>query len=146
MIYLKDVIENKNGHRIFYQNGKPLKKEEDLHVLYKLTWFKTTFDVSSEVNDGRGPADFKISKGSRDKTIIEFKLASNTQLKRNLIKQTELYKKSSDAKKDIRVIFYFNKKEENKAIKILNELNLANKENIILIDARLDNKTSASRA
>lgn len=144
--YLKDVIEHKNGHKIFYQNGKPIKKEEDLHVLYKLTWFKTTFDVSSEVNDGRGPADFKISKGSKDKTIVEFKLASNTQLKRNLIKQTELYKKSSDAKKDIRVIFYFNNKEENKVLKILNELNLVNKENIILVDAGLDNKTSASRA
>src|SRR5262249_49915419 len=89
--YLKDVVENKGGHRIFYVNGEPLRREKDLQILFRLCWFGTPSDVSREVDDGRGPADFKISRGSGDKTIVEFKLASNTQLKKNLEKQAEIY-------------------------------------------------------
>ena len=74
VLFLKDIIENKGGHRIFYAEGKPIRRESDLHILFRLTWFATFSDVSREVNDGRGPADFKISRGSLDKTIFEFKL------------------------------------------------------------------------
>lgn len=91
------MIENKGGHRIFYVKGVPIQRESDLHILYRLTWFATDSDVSREVNDGRGPADFKTSRGAKDKTIIEFKLAKNTQLERNLAKQAEIYEKASDA-------------------------------------------------
>ena len=40
---------------------------------------------------GRGAVDFKISRGSKDKTLVEFKLAKNTQLKRNLKNQVKIY-------------------------------------------------------
>jgi hypothetical protein len=33
--HLKDVIENKGGYRIFYYDGKPLRRETDLQILYK---------------------------------------------------------------------------------------------------------------
>ena len=62
MQFLKDVIENKGGHRIFYFNGEPLEREEDLHILYRLTWYATESDVTREANDGRGPVDFKVSR------------------------------------------------------------------------------------
>ncbi len=77
--FLKDVIENKGGHRLFYANDKPIRRESDLQLLFRLTWFATPSDVSREVNDGRGPVDFKISRGSLDKSLVEFKLASNTK-------------------------------------------------------------------
>ena len=105
--FFKDVIENKGGHRIFYMNGQSIEREEDLHILYRMTWFASASDVTREANDGRGPVDVKISKGSSDKTLVEFKLASNSQLKRNLEKQTEIYQKASDAKRTIKVIVYF---------------------------------------
>ncbi|MCI0561046.1 MAG: hypothetical protein MN733_21375, partial [Nitrososphaera sp.] len=85
--FLKDVIENKGGHRIFYVKGRPIEREEDVHILYRLTWYGTPSDVSREVNDGRGPADFKISRGAYDKTIVEFKLAKNSKLEQNLKRQ-----------------------------------------------------------
>ena len=34
LLFLKDVIENKGGHRIFYVEGKPIEREEDLQILY----------------------------------------------------------------------------------------------------------------
>ena len=144
--FLKDVIENKGGHKIFYLNGRARLREEDVHVLYRLTWYATPSDVSREVNDGRGPADFKISRGSADKTIVEFKLARNSKLKSNLLKQVPIYKEASDAANALKVIIYFTKKEERRVQEILKELKLDKDRDIILIDARKDNKPSASKA
>ena len=144
--YLKDLIENKGCHKIFYINGQPVQREEDLHIMYRLVWAGTPHDVSREVNDGRGPADFKISQGVSDKTIVEFKLAKNTQLERNLEKQAEIYQKASDAKHAIKAIMFFSRAEQTKVTRILKKLGLEGKENIVLIDARKDNKPSASKA
>ncbi len=144
--FLKDVIENKGGHRIFYHKGKPITKEGDIHILYRLTWYATPSDVSREVNDGRGPVDYKISRGSKDKCLVEFKLASNSQLSRNLQKQLEIYKKASDAMRGYKVIFYFTSQELKKVNRILEDLKMTGDPNIILIDARKDNKPSGSRA
>jgi len=144
--YLKHVIENMDGYRLLYYNGIPIKREDDLHILFKFTWFYTRFDFSHGVNNGRGISDFKISYGSKDKTIVEFKLASNPQLKRNLKNQAEIYRISSSAKNIIKVILFFTKEEEKKVLNILNELGIAGAKNIILIDARNDNKPPASRA
>lgn len=145
-LFLKDVVENKGGHRLFYAGGKPIRREADLHILYRLTWFATVSDISREVNDGRGPADFKVSLGASDKTIVEFKLASNTRLARNLEKQAGIYQKASDAQSAIKVIFYFSQAELEKVRKILRDLDMQGDENVILVDARLDNKPSGSKA
>lgn len=144
--YLKDVIENKGGYRIFYIDNEPVQRESDLQIMYRLVWYGTPSDVSREVNDGRGPADFKISRGARDKTIIEFKLARNTQLKRNLERQAEIYKAASDAAAAIKCILYFSKEERARVLRILKDLKLSGHPDIILIDARKDNKPSASKA
>lgn len=63
LAYLKDVIENKGGHRLFYHDGVPIEREKDLQILYRLVWFGTPLDVGTEANDGRGPVDFKVSYG-----------------------------------------------------------------------------------
>nr|MBA2436563.1 hypothetical protein [Chthoniobacterales bacterium] len=41
VLFLKDVIENKGGHRIFYNKGRPIKRESDLQILYRLVWHGT---------------------------------------------------------------------------------------------------------
>jgi hypothetical protein len=102
--------------------------------------------VNREVNNGRGPADFTVSRGSADKTVIEFKLASNSQLKRNLEKQAEIYKESSRAHNTIKVIVFFSEVQEAKVTGVLRDLRMEGVENIVLIDARPDNKSSASKA
>jgi len=104
--YLKDVIENKGGYRFFYSEGKAIQREVDLQIAYRLVWFGSPSDVTTEANDGRGPADFKIARGARDKTIVEMKLAKNTQLKRNLKNQAEIYKTASDAEHALNVILF----------------------------------------
>lgn len=144
--YLKDVIENKGGWRIFYSNGETIRTEEDLQIMYRLTWMATLSDISREVDDGRGPADFKASRGAFDKSIIEFKLALNRKLKMNLEHQAEVYMKASDADKSLKVITYFTEAEYDRVIDILRDLGLMGSPDIILIDARSDNKPSGSVA
>src|SRR5450759_5230357 len=143
--YLRDVIENKGGHRMFYPNGQPLQREADLQIMYRLVWIGTTSDISREVNDGRGPADFKVSRGATDKTIVEFKLAKNTQLRRNLEKQAAIYQRASDAKRSLKAILYFSALELRKVEKILKTIGLYGNPDIVLIDERRDNKPSGSR-
>jgi hypothetical protein len=144
--YFKDVIENKGGYKLLYEGSKPIKQEKDLQILYRLVWHGTPSDIGREVNDGRGPVDFKVSRGSNDKTVIEFKLASNSKLKRNLEKQTPIYQKASDARKAIKVIFYFTEAELIKVRNVLRELKLENDPDVVLIDVRYDNKPWASMA
>ncbi len=144
--FLKDVIENKGGHHFFFSHGVPIRRESDLQILFRLTWFATPSDISREVNDGRGPVDFKVSRGSFDKSLVEFKLAKNTHLKRNLQKQAEIYQKASDARSALKVILYFTEDEYWKVYGILRDLKLKDNPNVILINARPDNKPSGSKA
>lgn len=146
VLYMKDQVENKGAHRIFYLRGKPLEREEDLQILYRLTWYASPLSVSREVNDGRGPADYLVSYGAKDKTIVEFKLAKNSQLKRNLERQAEIYQKASDAKRAIKVILYFTRLERARVESILKALKMTGAADIVLIDARKDNKPSGSKA
>jgi len=145
--YLKQVVENNDGYRFFWTaKGEPISRETDLHVIYRLTWFASQDDLNAEVNNGRGPVDFKISRGSKDKTLVEFKLAKNTQLEANLRKQVEIYEAANETKKSIKVIFYFTVAEHSRVTGILKKLKINVGPHLVLIDARKDNKPSGSKA
>jgi hypothetical protein len=142
--HLKHVIEDQDGYKYFYDGDKPLRREKDLQILFKLTWFGTTSDVNAEVNNGRGPVDFKISRGSSDKTLVEFKLASNKNLKKNLQNQVKVYQQANDTTKSLKVILFFTDAELKKVSIILRDLGLEGDDTMILIDARP--KVSGSNA
>ncbi len=144
--FLKDEIEKNGAFRLFYHNGKPIQREADLQILYRLTWFASPSDFNSEVNNGRGPVDFAISRGSKDKTIIEFKLAKNSKLKQNLESQVKVYQEANRTQKALKVIFYFSGLELAKVQKVLKELKFDKDDSIFLVDCRKDNKPSASKA
>ena len=146
IVYLKHVIENNDGYRVFYLDGKAVKREQDIQILFRLVWFGTESDVNREVNNGRGPVDYKISRGSKDKTLVEFKLASNSQLRKNLENQVKIYEKANKTEMSFKVILCFSQSDHDKVEVILRQLGLQNKDDIILIDARQDNKVSASKA
>ena len=114
--------------------------------MFRLTWYASPSDVNAEVNNGRGPVDYKLSRGANDSTLVEFKLAKNSKLKANLKSQVEIYEKANTTRQSFKVILYFSYEELVRVEKILDELKIENRKNIILIDARKDNKPSASNA
>jgi hypothetical protein len=140
--YLKDVIEKNDGYRLFYIDNQPIKREEDLQVIYRLTWYASEYDVNREPNNGRGPVDYSVSKGTKDKTLVEFKLASNKKLEQNLANQVSIYEAANRTGSSIKVILYFDASELNRVTKVLKKLKLDNSSNIVLIDA--GKKISAS--
>lgn len=144
--FLKQVIENNDGYRLFYVKGQPVKRESDLQLIFRLTWYASEDDVNAEVNNGRGPVDYKISRGSKDKTLVEFKLASNSKLRQNLENQVKVYEAANQTDKSIQVILYFSDAELEKTWKILKDLKLKEGKELVLIDARATNKPSGSNA
>jgi hypothetical protein len=144
--YFKQYIENNDGYLLFNRAGKPFSTERELQLAFGLVWCGTDFDINREVNNGRGPVDFKASFGAGDKSLIEFKLASNTALKRNLEKQVAIYQAANQTRTAVKVIVIYTAAESDKVDRILRELKLEGEESIVLIDARNDNKPSASKA
>lgn len=51
-------------------------------------------DLTRESNAGRGPVDFKFSRGWKRRALVEIKLANNTRYWDGLIKQTPQYMRS----------------------------------------------------
>jgi hypothetical protein len=146
LAYLKHAIEDQGCWRIFYdKEGKPVEREKDIQILFRLVWFGTRSDIGPEANDGRGPVDFKVSRG-RHKTLVEMKLAKNSKLESNLQKQVEVYQAAADAERGIKAIIYFNYEQLARVRAILRRLKLEDSHDIVLLDARSDNKPSASNA
>ncbi|MDF2517355.1 MAG: hypothetical protein K0R59_2651 [Sphingobacterium sp.] len=137
---LKRFIENNNGNRAF--RGAENQIESVFQLVFKSICFDSNWDINSEVDNGRGPVDFTVSRGAIDKTVIELKLAKSSKLKQNLLYQVDIYKKANHTDLSVIAILYFNKTERDRALKILKELNLDKLKNIILIDG--EEKPSAS--
>ena len=144
--YFKAYIEDNDGHKLLNRAGQPFSNEKEVQLAFGLVWCNTEFDINREPNNGRGPVDFKASFGAGDKSLIEFKLGSNSQLKRNLEKQVSIYEAANKTRTSVKVIVYYTAADEISVNKMLKELGLRSEESIVLIDARSDNKPSASKA
>jgi hypothetical protein len=142
----KAYIEDSDGYKLLNNGGKTFSTESEVQLAFGLIWCGSEFDLNREANNGRGPVDFKASYGSGDKSLIEFKLANNTQLKRNLQKQVAIYEAANRTRKSVTVIVFYTRQQEGRVQGILRELKLDRERSIVLIDARADNKPSASKA
>jgi hypothetical protein len=142
----KYYVENQDGYRVINRAGQPFSREAEVQLFFGLIWCKTEFDVNREPNNGRGPVDFKVSYGAGDKSLIEFKLGSSTSLKRNLEKQVAIYEKANKTTKSVKAIICYTRRDQLRVDAILQELELADEEAVVVIDARSDNKPSASKA
>lgn len=146
VLAFKAYVENQDGYKLINRAGRPFSQETEVQLFFGLIWCKSDFDANREVNNGRGPVDFKVSYGSGDKSLIEFKLASNSSLKRNLQKQLPIYEAANRTRTSVKVIIFYTARDQQRVAKILKELKLEGEPNIVLIDARNDNKPSASKA
>ena len=141
----KRWVEDKGGwESVNHVRGRASEREVQ-HLIF-LALQASEFDVNREVNNGRGPVDFKVSVGAKDSALIEVKLASNTSLKRNLENQVEIYKKANETKFAVKLIVFYTQSEKNKVEKILKDLDIVEADWVLLVDARNDNKPSGSKA
>jgi hypothetical protein len=132
-------------YQLFSRAGRPFSNETELRVAFGLVWCGTEFDVNREVNNGRGPVDFKVSFGADEKSLIEFKLASNSSLKRNLEKQVEIYEAVNRTRTSVKAIVIYSAAERQR-LSAPPRTRLGGRQVDLPVDARSDNKPSASKA
>lgn len=94
----KDLIENNALSSLLYDStGKPKKEEAAQKLFYGIAdayCEANDLDLSREANAGRGPVDFKVSKGYKGRVVVEAKLTSNPQLVHGFEVQIEEYQKA----------------------------------------------------
>ena len=147
--HFKDLIENNKGFEVLYVDGEPRNEKIVQRVLYMTAAYYCNvnkLDISPESNTGRGPVDFKISKGN-DKTVIEIKLTTNDQTIHGFEVQIEEYAKSEKTDKKIFMMIDNGgpEKRVTEVYKIYEERKNKNENpaEIVLIDAKP--KESASK-
>lgn len=92
----KDWVENNRGWAEILD--APSEKREKavqrfMHLGAKYFVEENNLDLSCEANEGRGPVDIKLSRGT-DKTVAEIKLSSNNQYLHGYESQIEEYGKA----------------------------------------------------
>jgi len=140
----KHWIEDNDGSKFL----RDIKDVNECHLQqlfkYACTMTPSSYCFDREVNNGRGPVDFLVSKGTNDRTIIEFKLASNKEFENSLQFQMEVYRKANETLNSILVVFYFNIGELEKVHNLFNKYQTDIDNSRIIIDCRSD-KPSASK-
>ena len=149
MAYFKQWVENNKGWEVI-QDVSSRNKEKILQRIIHLSGLcyieNNNLDMSCEPDEGRGPVDFKISRG-QDKTLIEVKLSSNSQYLHGYEVQVEEYGKAECTDKLVYVLVDLGNPVKVKNLKNLHQQNIEQDKKVpelIMIDST--KKKSASRA
>ncbi|WP_224243491.1 hypothetical protein [Hyalangium gracile] len=90
------LIENRDLWRELWHHRKrrPEKAAQRMFFAIALAYCEANdLDINPETETGQGAVDFKFSKGSTLRHLVEIKLSSNVKLVQGYTKQLELYKK-----------------------------------------------------
>ncbi len=153
--YYKDFVEIRAGYKLLWNEKKTApRSEEDVQILFKGILDEhcraNNIDFTREVNQGMGPVDFRFSTGYSKRVLLEAKLAKNTKFWNGLKKQLPKYMKIDSCKLGIFLVIAFTDND----IKCINDIQTIARETeekykieikTIVVDARVDNKESASK-
>lgn len=143
----KDWVENNKGwdNILSYPSDKREKMVQNLiHLVGKEICADNNYDMSFEANEGPGPVDMKISRGT-DKTVVEIKLSSNQNYLHGYKEQIETYACAEGTDKRIFVYIKVGNPERDKKIEELHRRRMELKENppcLFIIDARKQKSAS----
>lgn len=153
--YYKEFIEFRSGYKLLWNDTKSSpRSEEDVQLLFKGILDEhcraNNIDLTREVNQGRGPIDFRFSSGYSNRVLLEIKLAKNTKFWNGLKKQLPLYMNVDSCNKGIFLVIVYTDKD---AERIKNIQEVCHEVcqyhhvdiKIVSVDARPDNKESASK-
>ncbi len=92
---------------LYNDNGKPKPESATQKLFYGIAdaYCKANnLDISPESNSGRGPVDFKISRGYNARVLVETKLTTNTHLVHGFEKQVNEYQKAENTRYSIYLV------------------------------------------
>ena len=93
-------VEQQDGWRVLWASGRPCK-EWVIQSLFRSTVYHyciaNDIDITGEANAGRGPVDFKFSRGWAARAVVEVKPTNNTRFWHGLTEQLPQYITSEKA-------------------------------------------------
>lgn len=94
----RHFIQENEGWRLLWNDNRTSKGEKASQLLFlgivKHYCQANDIDISPEPNVGRGPVDFKVSRGYQLRLLLEVKLARNTRFWNGLTRQLPTYLKA----------------------------------------------------
>jgi hypothetical protein len=103
--HFKHLIEQKGLHELLFDSESRPKIEKASQLLFfgiaDAYCVSNNIDISREPETGRGPADFKLSRGYYERVIVEAKLSSNGKYLDGLTAQLPTYLTAEKAKHGI---------------------------------------------
>lgn len=148
----KNLIENNGLNKVLYDDLRNLRHEKYTQLLFFAIAHSycedNNLDLTRESDAGRGPVDFKISRGSKAKVTVEIKYSTNPQLVHGYETQLPIYNLAEGSQHSIYLILQTSRIQ--RVIEELKDLNQkqiaagASVPELIVIDGQL--KASASKA
>ena len=103
-----NLIEDNGLYELLYDSNGKTKRESAAQLLFfgiADSYCKANdLDLIREGNNGRGAVDFKLSRGAKNKALVEVKLTSNNQLFHGIQTQLPIYMKQENVKKALYLI------------------------------------------
>jgi len=152
--HFKSLVEENGLWKLLYNDNLKPKREEAAQLIFfgiaSSICEKNNIDLSREVNNGRGPVDFKLSQGQKEKILIETKLSTNKTLIHGFKKQLPTYMKQEKTKKAIFLIVKVSSKQKdirrvNKLFEEYNKQPIEIKKQIEIITIDATPKESATK-
>ena len=113
----KKLIENNGLFRLLYINRTKCHNERYSQLLFFGIADKycevNNIDINREPNNGKGPVDFKYSKGYDAKVNVEIKLSSNRNLISGYEKQLDAYNTAENTNYSIYLVIRVTQSEKN---------------------------------
>lgn len=148
----KSYVEDQRGWNLLWNENGSARREEAAQDLFQgiVTHYcrANDVDISREPNIGRGPVDFKTSRGYAARALLELKLAKNTRFWNGLRHQLPAYQRAEQVRLGYFVVIVFSDQDLKKireieaAVKAINQ-GTSYEVTTVIVDARR-NPPSAS--
>lgn len=149
----RHFVEENAGYKLLWNDNGTSRSERAAQLLFlgivKHYCAANDIDVSPEPNIGRGPVDFKVSRGYRLRALLELKLAKNTKFWDGARNQLPAYLKAEKVKHGYFVVILYTDNDLERVRRIKRIIGDVNRQGRVLlknieVDATPD-KPSASR-
>ena len=100
----RDLIENKGlWKELWAEDDTPRKEKASQRLFFAVAYSyckANNIDLTPEADAGNGPVDFKLSRGSASRVLVEIKLSTGAVV-HGYETQLEIYKKAEDTERAI---------------------------------------------
>jgi hypothetical protein len=152
--YFKHFVEEQKGWQLLWNDdGKPRREVASQRLFLGVAWLAcrdNDIGIDPEANIGRGPVDFKFSRGFQKKALVETKLASNSQWMHGVTTQLPIYLNADKTEHGAFVLIKHQDRNDDAILKLQQAAEQVRKDkglsiDVTVIDANRD-RPSASKA